>query len=110
MALEIDKPHKEMTMKIGYDKPLYVLPFDHRATFSKTMFGSQGPLSQEQADQIGAVKQVIYDAFKAAVAGGVRKEYAGILVDETFGAPFCATRQSKASLRLAHGKKRPGRV
>ena len=50
------------------------------------MFGWQGPLSKEQADQIGAVKQVIYDAFKAAVAGGVRKEYAGILVDETFGA------------------------
>ena len=22
-------------MTIGYDKPLYVLPFDHRATFSK---------------------------------------------------------------------------
>jgi myo-inositol catabolism protein IolC len=73
-------------MKIGYDNPLYVLPFDHRATFSKTMFGWQGPLNQEQADQIGAVKQVIYDAFKAAVAGGVPQEYAGILVDETFGA------------------------
>jgi hypothetical protein len=26
-------------MTIGYDKPLYVLPFDHRATFSKNMFG-----------------------------------------------------------------------
>jgi hypothetical protein len=61
-----------MTMRIGYDKPLYVLPFDHRATFSKTMFGWQGPLSQEQAGQIGAVKQLIYDAFKAAVAGGAR--------------------------------------
>ena len=22
-----------------YDKPLYVLPFDHRATFTKNMFG-----------------------------------------------------------------------
>ena len=56
-------------MTIGYDKPLYVLPFDHRATFSKTMFGWQAPLSQEQTEQIGAVKQVIYDAFKSAVAG-----------------------------------------
>jgi myo-inositol catabolism protein IolC len=80
------KPHKEMTMNLGYDKPLYVLPFDHRATFSKTMFGWQGPLSQEQTGQIGAIKQVIYDAFKAAVARGVPKERAGILVDETFGA------------------------
>jgi myo-inositol catabolism protein IolC len=75
-----------MTMKLGYDKPLYVLPFDHRATFSKTMFGWQGPLTKEQTEQISAVKQVIYDGFKAAVAGGVPKEYAGILVDETFGA------------------------
>ena len=32
------------------------------------------------------MKEVIYDAFKAAVAGGVPKERAGILVDEQFGA------------------------
>jgi hypothetical protein len=74
-------------MTIGYDKRLYVLPFDHRATFSKTMFGWQGPLSQEQTAQIAAAKQVIYDGFKEAVAGGVKKEYAGILVDETFATP-----------------------
>jgi 5-dehydro-2-deoxygluconokinase len=73
-------------MAVGYDKPLYVLPFDHRATFSKTMFGWEGPLSQEQVAQIAATKQVIYDAFKAAVADGVPKAYAGILVDEQFGA------------------------
>ena len=73
-------------MAVGYNKPLYVLPFDHRATFSKTMFGWQGPLSPEQTAEIAAVKQVIYDAFKAAVAGGVPKERAGILVDEQFGA------------------------
>ena len=58
-------------MAIGYDSPLYVLPFDHRATFSKTMFGWEGPLAPDQAAQIAAIKDVIYDAFKAAVAGGV---------------------------------------
>src|SRR5262249_57886907 len=73
-------------MTIGYDKPLYVLPFDHRATFSKNMFGWQGPLSPEQTAEIAAAKQVIYDAFKAAVAGGVAKDRARILVDEQFGA------------------------
>src|SRR5262249_52692979 len=73
-------------MTIGYDKPLYVLPFDHRATFSKNMFGWQGPLSPEQTAQIAALKQVIYDGFKAAIAGGVRKERAGILVNEQYGA------------------------
>jgi len=73
-------------MTIGYDKPLYVLPFDHRATFSKTMFGWEGPLSPEQTAEIAAAKQVIFDGFKAAVAGGVPKDRAGILVDEQFGA------------------------
>ena len=24
---------------LGYDKPLYILPFDHRATFELKMFG-----------------------------------------------------------------------
>lgn len=73
-------------MKVGYDKPLYVLPFDHRATFSKTMFGWTGPLNPEQTVEIASVKQIIYDAFKAAVAGGIPKDKAGILVDEQFGA------------------------
>ncbi len=36
--------------------------------------------------EIAAAKQVIYDGFKAAVAGGVPKAKAGILVDEQFGA------------------------
>jgi 5-dehydro-2-deoxygluconokinase len=72
-------------MTIGYDKPLYVLPFDHRATFSKNMFGWKGQLTAEQTAEIAAVKQVIYDAFQDAVTGGVPKERAGILVDEQFG-------------------------
>jgi 5-dehydro-2-deoxygluconokinase len=50
------------------------------------MFGWEGPLSAEQTAQIGDIKTVIYDAFKAAVAGGVPRERAGILVDEQFGA------------------------
>jgi 5-dehydro-2-deoxygluconokinase len=71
---------------LGYNKPLYILPFDHRATFQTGMFGWKGPLSPEQTAQIAAAKEVIYDALKAAVAGGVPKDRAGILVDEQFGA------------------------
>lgn len=70
----------------GYDRPLYILPFDHRGSFETKMFGWHEPLSAEQTAQIAAAKQVIYDGFKAAVAGGVRKESAAILVDEQFGA------------------------
>jgi 5-dehydro-2-deoxygluconokinase len=63
-----------------------MLPFDHRASFSKHMFGWDGPLSQQQTAEIAAAKRVIYDGFKAAVAGGVPKDRASILVDEQFGA------------------------
>jgi 5-dehydro-2-deoxygluconokinase len=73
-------------MAIGFDKPLYILPFDHRGSFQTKMFGWKGTLTPEQTAEIAATKQVIYDGFKAAVAGGVPKEKAGILVDEQFGA------------------------
>jgi myo-inositol catabolism protein IolC len=73
-------------MTIGYDKPLYVLPFDHRGSFQSKMFGWKGTLTAQQTADIAAAKQVIYDAFKAVVASGLAKEKAGILVDEQFGA------------------------
>ncbi len=70
---------------LGFDKPLYVLPFDHRGSFQKKMFGWDGALSPEQTAEIAAAKRVIYDAFTTAVHAGVPKEKAGILVDEQFG-------------------------
>jgi len=75
-------------MTIGYDKPLYILPFDHRGTFETKMFGWHGPLDGAQTAEIAAAKQVIFDGFKAAIAAGVPKAKAGILVDEQFGAPI----------------------
>ena len=71
---------------IGYDQPLYILPFDHRGSFETKMFGWHGDLTAAQTAEIAAAKQVIYDGFKAAIAAGVSKEKAGILVDEQFGA------------------------
>jgi 5-dehydro-2-deoxygluconokinase len=71
---------------VGYNQPLYVLPFDHRGSFETKMFGWHGELSAEQTGEIAAAKQVIYDGFKAAIAGGVPKQKAAILVDEQFGA------------------------
>jgi myo-inositol catabolism protein IolC len=73
-------------MTLGYNKPLYILPFDHRGSFQTGMFGWKGSLSPEQTAQIAAAKQVIYDGFKTALATGVAQERAGILVDEQFGA------------------------
>jgi 5-dehydro-2-deoxygluconokinase len=73
-------------MAIGFDQPLYILPFDHRGSFQTKMFGWKGTLTAAQTAEIAAAKQVIYDAFQSAVAAGVPKAKAGILVDEQFGA------------------------
>jgi myo-inositol catabolism protein IolC len=73
-------------MPRGYDRALYILPFDHRASFETKLFGWTSPLDAAQTAEIAAAKQVIYEGFKAAVAGGVSRERAGILVDEQFGA------------------------
>jgi 5-dehydro-2-deoxygluconokinase len=70
---------------LGFDKPLYILPFDHRGSFQTKMFGWKGALTPEQTAEIAAAKQVIYDGFKAAVQDGVPEQKAGILTDEQFG-------------------------
>jgi myo-inositol catabolism protein IolC len=72
-------------MSIGYDRPLYILPFDHRGSFQTKMFGWKGDLTPDQTAQVSAAKQVVYDGFKAALKGGVAESKAGILVDEQFG-------------------------
>jgi myo-inositol catabolism protein IolC len=73
-------------MTPGSDRPLYVLPFDHRGSFESGLFGWKGTLSPAQTTRIVEAKQVIYEGFRAAVAGSVPKESAGVLVDEQFGA------------------------
>ena len=80
---------------IGFDQPLYILPFDHRGSFETKMFGWHGDLTATQTAEIAAAKQVIYDGFKAAVAAGVPRQKAGILVDEQFGAAIL--RDAKAN-------------
>jgi myo-inositol catabolism protein IolC len=72
-------------MTVGFNKPLYILPFDHRGSFQKKMFGWDGDLTPWQTAEIAAAKRVIYDAFQSAIRAGVPKAKAGILVDEQFG-------------------------
>jgi len=71
---------------LGFNQPLYILPFDHRGSFQKNMFGWDGKLTSEQTAEIAGAKRVIYDAFRKATQTGVPKHKAGILVDEQFGA------------------------
>ncbi|HYF11501.1 MAG TPA: DUF2090 domain-containing protein [Actinomycetota bacterium] len=72
-------------MALGYDKPLYILAFDHRGSFQKKFFGVQGDPNPEETARIADAKTVIYEGAKLALEEGVANEQAGILVDEQFG-------------------------
>jgi len=74
-------------MDLGYSQPLYILPFDHRETFAKQMFGkdSINDLTADEKEQIRAFKMLIYKGFKDAVERLIPTDYAAILVDEEFG-------------------------
>jgi myo-inositol catabolism protein IolC len=72
-------------MNPGYIHPLYLLPFDHRHSYISGMCHFTPPLTAEQRAAVTDSKQVIYEGFLEAVATGVPRERAGILVDEEFG-------------------------
>ncbi len=42
----LSKAEDRLVKYIGYDKPLYVLPFDHRGSFETKMFGWHGDLTE----------------------------------------------------------------
>ncbi len=73
-------------MNVGYDKALYLLPFDHRHSYVKSLFKLDPPLSAQQAARVIDSKQLIYEGFVSAIEKGVPRAACGILVDEEFGA------------------------
>jgi myo-inositol catabolism protein IolC len=92
-------------MSVGYDRPLYILPFDHRASFEKGLFGFTPPLSPEQLATVSASKQVVYDGFKLAFTKGVPLAAAGILVDEQFGAAILRDARANGYITCAPAEK-----
>lgn len=72
---------------LGFTRDLFILPFDHRGSFQEKLFGIKGRVpNAEETLEIAGYKRIIYDGFKKAIAAGVPKDKAGILVDEQFGA------------------------
>jgi len=80
---------------LGYDQPLYILPFDHRGSFQTKMFGWPGKLTPKQTAEIAAAKRVIYDGFDAALQAGVPESKAGILTDEQFGSAILLSARAR---------------
>lgn len=86
---------------IGYDKFLFILPFDHRGTFEKGMFGiSESELTPEIEEKIKKEKTLIYEGFKKSVVQKVPKEFSAILVDEQFGADILLDARSNGFITI----------
>ena len=79
---------------IGYDRPLFVQPFDHRGSFTKGFFGLTGdPEMTPTADQHSAVagaKTLVYRGLLRSIELGVPADTVGILIDTQFGSPIIA--------------------
>ncbi len=73
-------------MNRGYNRPLYLLPFDHRHSYVTAMFKFNPPLTIDQHEAVTDSKRVIYDGFRQALGHDVPIASAAILVDAEFGA------------------------
>jgi myo-inositol catabolism protein IolC len=92
-------------MELGYDRPLFILPFDQRSSFAKSIFDFKPPLTQEQTATVIASKQVVYDGFKLALSKGAPLDTAAILVDEEFGAAILRDARAKGVVTCAPTEK-----
>ena len=72
-------------MPLGYDRPLYILAFDHRGSFQKRFFGIQGDPTPEETATISDAKHLIFEGVLHAVGEGADTGTCGVLVDEQFG-------------------------
>ncbi|MGH9256558.1 MAG: 2-deoxy-5-keto-D-gluconate 6-phosphate aldolase domain-containing protein [Vicinamibacterales bacterium] len=72
-------------MSLGYNRPLYLLPFDHRRSYVTGMFNFKPPLTAREHQAVADSKRVIYDGFRQALGTDVPRASAAILVDEEFG-------------------------
>ncbi len=74
-------------MALGYDKDVYLLAFDHRSAFAKSLFGISGrEPTAEEAAAISRCKRIIFEGLALAVDEGAPRDAAGLLVDEQYGA------------------------
>jgi len=82
-------------MITGYTRPLYLLPFDHRASYISGLFGWNESLNVEQMVTVANSKHVIYAGFQQAIADHLPQDHVGLLVDEEFGSAILRDAVSK---------------
>src|SRR6266581_8188472 len=94
-----------LLMILGYTRPLYLLPFDHRGSYISGLFGWKEPLNVEQMVTVANSKHVIYEGFQQAIADQMPKDRLGLLVDEEFGAAILRDAVSKGYITVASVEK-----
>lgn len=77
---------------------LYMLSFDHRASFEKQLMGITGTPTAEEHQRIAELKAVIYDGFTLAIMHGTPTEASALLVDEDFGADIARAARAAGHL------------
>ncbi len=76
---------------LGYNKDLFILPFDHRSSFEAGLLGIRGRQADPgEVEKLSAYKRVIYEGFLEALDQGVPVETAAILVDQKYGEELLA--------------------
>ncbi len=95
-------------MILGYDRPLYMLAFDHRGSFQKGLFGAEGVPSPAVVEQVADAKRVIWEGLELALESGADPASSGLLVDEQFGAGVARAARA-AGLPLAMPVEQSGR-
>lgn len=83
-------------------KQLYILPFDHRASFFRDLFGWKEPLTKAQHNKVKEAKQIIWYAFVRSWAkyAGICNGDLGILVDEEFGTDILKAAKKLGAVRI----------
>jgi myo-inositol catabolism protein IolC len=82
----------------GHNGNLYILAFDHRASFQEKLFGISGVPTSEETKHIADAKLLVYEGLEnAAASGEVAADHIGVLVDEQFGSPVDIPARAKAS-------------
>lgn len=90
---------------LGFTRDLFIMPFDHRGSFQEKLFGIKGQPTPEQTKEIASYKRIVYDGFIKAVAAGVPRDKAGILVDEQFGTEILKDASAQGFMTACPGEK-----
>ena len=83
-------------MSAHADRRLYMLSFDHRGSFKQGLMGITGEPTQDERRRIAALKALIYEGFKRAIADGAPGDCCAVLVDEEFAAEIARSARRDA--------------